>query len=111
MLYVRGSEADYDAWAKQTNVDWSYRSVLPYFLKLENFRKNASSTSRQQRGKGGPVPIAGLRDKSPLVRSFISACNRLGLRTADYNAERNQTVGFVQLTQYRTKRITVADNG
>uniref|UniRef100_A0A8W7PPD6 Glucose-methanol-choline oxidoreductase N-terminal domain-containing protein n=1 Tax=Anopheles coluzzii TaxID=1518534 RepID=A0A8W7PPD6_ANOCL len=109
MLYVRGSEADYDAWAKQTNVDWSYRSVLPYFLKLENFRKNASSTSRQQRGKGGPVPIAGLREKSPLVRSFISACNRLGLRTTDYNAERNQTVGFVQLTQYRTKRITAAD--
>uniref|UniRef100_A0A182KEL4 Glucose-methanol-choline oxidoreductase N-terminal domain-containing protein n=1 Tax=Anopheles christyi TaxID=43041 RepID=A0A182KEL4_9DIPT len=109
MLYVRGSQEDYDAWAKQSNTDWSYRSVLPYFLKLENFRKSISTNTQQQRGKGGPVRITGIREKSPLVQSFISACNRFGLRTADYNAERNQTVGYVQLTRHRTKRITASD--
>uniref|UniRef100_A0A182P799 Glucose-methanol-choline oxidoreductase N-terminal domain-containing protein n=1 Tax=Anopheles epiroticus TaxID=199890 RepID=A0A182P799_9DIPT len=110
MVYVRGSQQDYDAWAKQGNTDWSYRSVLPYFLKIENYRKTNSSSSRQQRRKGGPVPITGLQEKSPLVHTFIAACNRLGFRTADYNgAEINQTVGFVQLTRYRTRRITASD--
>ncbi|XP_049281174.1 glucose dehydrogenase [FAD, quinone]-like [Anopheles funestus] len=93
MLYVRGSETDYNAWAMQGNVDWAHRNVLPYFLKLENFRYNLSANSRQQRGKGGPVPIFEMHDKSSLAHTFVSACNRLGLRTADYNAEANQTVG------------------
>ncbi|XP_053660933.1 glucose dehydrogenase [FAD, quinone]-like [Anopheles marshallii] len=109
MLYVRGSESDYDAWTKQGNVEWSYRNVLPYFLKLENYRTNVSANSRQQRGSGGPVPIFGMPDKSSLVHTFVSACNRLGLRTADYNTETNQTVGYVQLTNRRGRRITASD--
>uniref|UniRef100_A0A182N4G0 Glucose-methanol-choline oxidoreductase N-terminal domain-containing protein n=1 Tax=Anopheles dirus TaxID=7168 RepID=A0A182N4G0_9DIPT len=107
MLYVRGSQSDYDDWAKQGNADWSYRNVLPYFLKLEDVR-NASST-REQRGKGGPVTIHGLPEKSSVVETFVAACNRRGLRTVDYNTESNQTVGYVQLTRRRAKRITAAD--
>uniref|UniRef100_A0A182QDB0 Glucose-methanol-choline oxidoreductase N-terminal domain-containing protein n=1 Tax=Anopheles farauti TaxID=69004 RepID=A0A182QDB0_9DIPT len=107
MLYVRGTPSDYDGWAEQGNVDWSYRNVLPYFLKLEDVR--IKSSTREQRGKGGPVSILELPKKSPIVDTFVAACNRLGLRTVDYNAETNQTVGYVQLTRRRGKRITAAD--
>ena len=31
MLYVRGNSADYDGWAKDGAVGWSYDEVLPYF--------------------------------------------------------------------------------
>uniref|UniRef100_A0AAG5CRL4 Glucose-methanol-choline oxidoreductase N-terminal domain-containing protein n=1 Tax=Anopheles atroparvus TaxID=41427 RepID=A0AAG5CRL4_ANOAO len=109
MLYVRGNPADYDAWAaKLGNRDWSYRSLLPYFLKLENTRTNATSL-REDRGKGGPLPISGLRSRSPPLEAFLAACNRHGLQTADYNSDAMDTVGYVQLTRRCGKRITSAD--
>ena len=37
MMYVRGSDADYDGWAKMAGDDgWKYENVLPYFKQLEN---------------------------------------------------------------------------
>ena len=35
MLYVRGHRHDYDKWALQGCEGWSYKEVLPYFLKSE----------------------------------------------------------------------------
>ncbi|KFB37101.1 AGAP013123-PA-like protein [Anopheles sinensis] len=109
MLYVRGDPADYDTWATELgNRDWSHRSLLPYFLKLENTRTNASST-REDRGKGGPLAISGLRTKTLPVEAFLAACNRHGLHTSDYNSDATETVGYVQLTRRRGKRLTSAD--
>ncbi|ETN59865.1 hypothetical protein AND_008532 [Anopheles darlingi] len=106
MLYVRGTREDYDAWARNGNTEWSYRNVLPYFMKLENTRLNYS---REQRGRGGPLSVTTLRQKSSLVERFIAACQRYGLRTLDYNTDANGTVGYVQLTRRRGKRVTSAD--
>lgn len=36
MLYVRGTYHNYDEWAKQGAVGWSYSDVKPYFLKMED---------------------------------------------------------------------------
>ena len=36
MMYVRGSDRDYDHWAELLDdPSWNYRSVLPYFKKAE----------------------------------------------------------------------------
>ena len=37
MMYVRGSSKDYDRWSSYGNSGWSYKEVLPYFKKSENY--------------------------------------------------------------------------
>lgn len=36
MQYLRGSRHDYDSWAANGAHGWSYREVLPYFIKAED---------------------------------------------------------------------------
>lgn len=39
MLYIRGNSRDYDAWAKDHGAyGWSWKEVLPYFIKSEDNR-------------------------------------------------------------------------
>lgn len=38
MQYVRGSRHDYDGWAKEGCKGWSYKDVLPYFIKSEDIQ-------------------------------------------------------------------------
>src|SRR4029079_435884 len=36
MVYIRGNRADFDAWAYQGCVGWSYDDLLPLFQRIEN---------------------------------------------------------------------------
>ena len=57
MLYVRGRPIDYDGWAARGAEGWSYREVLPYFLKSEHNERGAS----EYHGRSGPLNVADQR--------------------------------------------------
>ena len=41
MVYMRGSANDYDGWAAGGAHGWSYRDVLPYFIRPEDNERGA----------------------------------------------------------------------
>jgi choline dehydrogenase len=79
MVYIRGTTYDYDQWAENGCTGWSWKDVLPYFLKSEDFDGPASAIH----GKGGPLKVSHLSIKHELADPFMEACVQNGMRKID----------------------------
>ncbi|KAK9299422.1 hypothetical protein QLX08_007582 [Tetragonisca angustula] len=90
MIYSRGSPADYDAWAAHGNPGWSYRDVLPYFIKSENCKLLDQDV--RFHGHGGYLDVTSPPYVSPLRDRFLQAGVELGYDVIDYNAD--EIIGF-----------------
>lgn len=75
MAHVRGHPDDFDAWAQAGGDEWSYRALLPAFIRSESFQAFQSP----EHGCCGPLDVY-LPDAelSPVARSFIEAGKALG---------------------------------
>lgn len=76
MIYTRGHRADYDKWAAQGNVGWSYQDVLPYFLKSEDAHLQVQDAGYHQRG--GPLSVEDVRFRTIFAEAFVEAGKTLG---------------------------------
>jgi len=96
MVYVRGQQADYDAWSAAGNTGWSWKDVLPYFKKSEDHVWGAS----EHHGAGGALRISDFADQvHPLCERFLQAGSALGYpRTADFNGDLKEGFGLWQMT-------------
>lgn len=95
LLYVRGQADDYDDWEKLGNKGWSYKEVLPYFIKSETNERGAS----EYHGDSGPLRIANIRIKREICDHFINAAEQAGIpKNEDFNGEKQEGVGYFQLT-------------
>jgi choline dehydrogenase-like flavoprotein len=105
MVYLRGQPEDYDEWSAGGAAGWSWREVLPYFLRSENNERGASAWH----GAGGPLNVADLRSPHPFAARFIEAAQQAGLpRNDDFNGPTQEGVGFYQVTQKNGERWSVA---
>lgn len=94
LIYVRGQPEDYDGWAALGNRGWGWRDVLPYFRKLEHNTRGASDFH----GADGPLWCSDIPVKHELMEAIIRAGEELGVpRTDDFNAGRQEGVGYYQL--------------
>ncbi|XP_033739719.1 glucose dehydrogenase [FAD, quinone]-like [Pecten maximus] len=93
MVYMRGNRHDYDSWANEGCEGWSYKDVLPYFIKSENVEISEFKTSNYH-GKSGPLYVIG-PTPTILQEKYIKAGQHLGYNFVDCNGE--DQIGFCRI--------------
>ncbi len=107
LIVIRGQPEDYDHWAILGNRGWSWRDVLPYFIKLEH---NDDLAGDQLHGSRGPLQVTSIHERHELIEALIAAANRHGIpRTSDFNGREQEGVGYFQLTTRNGWRDSAAD--
>ena len=104
-IYTRGNALDYDEWRQMGCEGWSYEEVLPYFRKAED---NDTYDNRYH-GKGGPLGVSKPRAPLPICEAYFAAAAELGIpRNHDMTGEKQDGVGYYQLTQRNARRSSAA---
>ncbi len=94
MVYIRGNPKDYDDWAATGNRGWSYREVLPYFVRSEN---NEAFDGSPYHGKGGPMNVISIKRPNALNTAFLEAMHSLQYRhNDDFNGADTEGYGLRQ---------------
>jgi choline dehydrogenase len=97
LIYIRGQSADYDRWSEAGNNGWSWREVLPYFIKSEH-NSDARLVANGTHGQGGPLWGTTIPEPHPLMDAIAAAGEELGVpRTIDFNSGDQEGVGYYQL--------------
>ena len=92
---LRGTPADYDEWKAFENSDWSWETVLPVLMRIED----DPGAAGEFHGIGGPVPIRRYTDAElwPFHAASLAACRALGFPlTRDHNQPEATGVGSGQ---------------
>ncbi|MGO3363525.1 MAG: GMC family oxidoreductase [Corynebacterium sp.] len=93
-IWVRGSKADYDAWAYLGCDGWGWEDVLPFFRRIEAFDGGDSTL----RGGDGPLDVRGNYPHAPVQDSIIEAAQQAGFPlNGDYNSGDPEGVSRMQL--------------
>lgn len=105
MIYIRGNRYDYDRYAKEGALGWSYDELLPYFRRSEDNERGQDAFH----GTGGPLSVSDSRSRHPLSDAFLDACQQAGHpANLDFNGARQEGVGRYQLTQRDGRRCSSA---
>lgn len=104
MMFIRGHEWDYNNWAELGATGWDYKSVLPYFKRMEDNERGAD----EWRGVGGPIAVSEGRATYPITEAWIKAAENTGIERRDLNGERAEGVDYVQVSQRKGERCSSA---
>uniref|UniRef100_A0A8W8J255 Glucose-methanol-choline oxidoreductase N-terminal domain-containing protein n=1 Tax=Magallana gigas TaxID=29159 RepID=A0A8W8J255_MAGGI len=107
MHYIRGSRHDFDGWAKEGCEGWSYKDVLPYFIKSEDNRIPRLKNSAYH-GTGGPLVVSDSMATPLPDRVYRWGMEELGYKTVDCNGESQTGFCFGQETVRNGERWSTA---
>jgi len=106
MVYLRGHRDDYDGWAEAGNRGWSYREILPYFLRSEDNQKWRNSPYH---GTNGPLSVNDPDHINGLMQVFFDASASNGIpHCPDFNVAEPDGYGLRQITQRKGRRASTA---
>lgn len=105
MIHVRGNRINYDRWAALGNPGWSYKDVLPYFIKSEDARLKHQDEGYH--GKGGYLTVSDVKSRTKSVEAFLEAGKELGSEILDYNGRKQLGFSYVQATTRDSLRCSV----
>lgn len=94
MVWVRGTQADYDRWAENGAKGWAFADVLPVFKSQEDWEGGANAW----RGVGGPIHIRRPKDPHPTAPAFIEAARQMGMPILDdVNGPMRAGAGYINM--------------
>jgi choline dehydrogenase len=106
MVYVRGHALDFDTWEEMGASGWGYRHVLPYYKRLETSHGGQTGW----RGTDGPLHVRRGTKWNPLFHAFRDAGAQAGYGvTEDYNGERQEGFGDMEMTVHKGRRWSAAN--
>jgi len=101
MAYTRGDRNDYERWARDGATGWSYREVLPYFKRGEEWEGGENAW----RGGSGPMKTTWSCSKDSLADAWKEAGKAAGFPvTEDFNGRQHEGFGRVQCTIGNARR-------
>lgn len=106
LVYNRGQAADFDQWAEQGAVGWSYDDILPYFKRSEQ----RITGGDYYRGDSGPLQISDIGKRNIICDAFVDSVANFGVPTHnDYNGASQRGVGYNQrFIDAQQRRVTAA---
>jgi choline dehydrogenase len=103
MVYVRGAASDYDQWESQGAKGWSYKEILPYFIRSESI----SWAGGADRGYQGPLKLSKVSDQVSVLDALISASKELRFyQSQDYNNGDLSGLHYTQVTTHQGRRMS-----
>jgi len=101
LAFVRGHAQDYDNWRDLGATGWEWDSVLPYFVRLEQYMGQPSP----QRGSSGPLCVSEPAFRHSSSQAYVDAAVAAGLRrNPDYNGPTQEGAAFLQFSIRNGKR-------
>lgn len=110
MVYTRGSSKDFDNSERMGAKGWSYKDVLPYFMKSEDMQDDTLAENGYH-GRGGYLKVSANTFKTPALNAFLEAGAELGYKTGiDYNGATLRGFAVSQGTIGKGKRCSVSSS-
>ena len=104
MIYMRGQRSDYDHWAELGNRGWSWKEILPYFIRVEDYAHGAD----ELHGAGGELRVEERRVSWEILDAWRDAAEECGIpKIAEFNRGDNFGNAYFQVNQRRGVRVNM----
>lgn len=111
MMWVRGFREDYDAWAEAAGPDWSWKSLVPYFRRVERVEHvdGEDTAAESETGREGAMSIQNQRSSSSHTARFLAAAQRVGIPRVAANGHNQSGASQTMVSQANGSRFSTAD--